>query len=152
LPVSSAHNLIIGTPYIDIAGKTKIINLNTNDYSEVEYKARGWGGKNNHLVVGEVKNADGKLCYKIDGHWSEKLILTDVETGEAQEVWKISPYNEDWDHNYHFTHFSLQLNYLPDSLKDKIPPTDCRFRPDQRALENGDTESASKLKHLLEEA
>ena len=53
---------------------------------------------------------------------------------------------------YHFTKFALQLNYLPDSLKEKLPPTDSRFRPDQRALENGNTELATKEKNRLEEA
>lgn len=43
------------------------------------------------------------------------------------------------------------MNFLTDSLKDKLPPTDCRLRPDQRAYENGDTELASKEKHRLEE-
>ncbi len=48
------------------------------------------------------------------------------------------------------THHSLQLNYLPNWMKDKLPPTDSRFRPDQRALENGDFDKASDEKHRLE--
>jgi len=32
-----------------------------------------------------------------------------------------------------------------------LPPTDSRFRPDQRALENGNYEVASNEKHRLEE-
>lgn len=32
-----------------------------------------------------------------------------------------------------------------------LPPTDTRFRPDQRALENGDFKLASDEKHRLEE-
>ena len=32
-----------------------------------------------------------------------------------------------------------------------LPPTDSRFRPDQRALENGNYEAASNEKHRLEE-
>lgn len=31
---------------------------------------------------------------------------------------------------YGFTEFAMQLNYLPDSLKHKLPPTDSRLRPD----------------------
>jgi len=44
------------------------------------------------------------------------------------------------------------LNYLSDGLKEKLPPTDSRLRPDQRALENGETELAIREKHRLEEA
>lgn len=43
------------------------------------------------------------------------------------------------------------MNYLPDSLRDRLPPTDSRFRPDQRALEEGETDLAIKEKHRLEE-
>lgn len=52
---------------------------------------------------------------------------------------------------YQFTKFTLQLNFLSDSLKEKLPHTDSRLRTDQRALENGDTETAIKEKHRLEE-
>lgn len=45
----------------------------------------------------------------------------------------------------------LQFNYLPDSLSRRIAPTDTRFRPDQRALENGDFKLASSEKNRLEE-
>ena len=41
---------------------------------------------------------------------------------------------------------------MSDELKEKLPPTDSRLRPDQRALENGDTENAVREKHRLEEA
>ena len=49
------------------------------------------------------------------------------------------------------SHFSLQLNYLPNHLAPFLPPTDTRFRPDQRALENGDFKLAASEKHRLEE-
>ena len=52
---------------------------------------------------------------------------------------------------YNFTSFGLQLNYNPDSLRPTLPPTDSRFRPDQLALENGQTELASSEKARLEE-
>lgn len=52
---------------------------------------------------------------------------------------------------YAMTRHNLQLNYLPDSLRPFLPPTDSRFRPDQRALENGDFEKAAAEKHRLEE-
>ena len=51
---------------------------------------------------------------------------------------------------YHYSDFTLQLNHLPDGLRTKLPPTDSRFRPDQRALENGDVEQAAQQKELLE--
>jgi hypothetical protein len=40
---------------------------------------------------------------------------------------------------------ALQLNDMPDKLKDKLPPTDSRRREDMRAWENGDADLAQKL-------
>ena len=52
---------------------------------------------------------------------------------------------------YNFTNFTLQLNHLPPALKNKLPPTDSRFRPDQRALEVGDLVKAAEEKARLED-
>ena len=45
----------------------------------------------------------------------------------------------------------MQLNYLPFVLLDRIAPNDSRYRPDIRALENGDMKLAASEKHRLEE-
>lgn len=52
---------------------------------------------------------------------------------------------------YGMSYHNIQFNYLSDSLKPRLPPTDSRFRPDQRALENGDFKTAATEKHRLEE-
>jgi oxysterol-binding protein 1 len=62
-----------------------------------------------------------------------------------------SPYPEKWEYMYGFTHLLIQLNYLPNFLKRVIAPTDTRWRPDQRALENGDMKIAAYEKNRLEE-
>ena len=43
------------------------------------------------------------------------------------------------------------MNYLPKQLIPQLPPTDTRFRPDQRAVEVGDFKLAASEKHRLEE-
>ena len=52
---------------------------------------------------------------------------------------------------YNFTYFTLQLNYLPPGLKERLPPSDSRLRPDQRALEEGDLIKAASEKARLED-
>ena len=48
---------------------------------------------------------------------------------------------------YNFSLFAMMLNETTDSIRDSIPPTDCRLRPDLRKLEEGDIgESLQKLK------
>lgn len=52
---------------------------------------------------------------------------------------------------YNFTNFAMCLNELEPSMEAVLPPTDCRFRPDIRAMENGNMDEASKEKERLEE-
>lgn len=39
---------------------------------------------------------------------------------------------EDYDLYYGFTRFAMELNELDPELEKILPPTDTRFRPDQR--------------------
>ena len=43
LPNTSAHNLIIGTPYVDLHGKCVITNHVTQETCDLEFKPKGWG-------------------------------------------------------------------------------------------------------------
>ena len=48
---------------------------------------------------------------------------------------------------YHFTQLAVELNEMEESTS----PTDCRLRPDQRYMEEGNWEEANKVKVLIEE-
>ena len=52
---------------------------------------------------------------------------------------------------YGFGYFAIQLNELLESEKDRLPCTDCRFRPDQRMLENGEVQDADVEKKHVEQ-
>ena len=39
---------------------------------------------------------------------------------------------------YNFTNFAVTLNELEPGMEGVLAPTDCRLRPDIRAMENGD--------------
>lgn len=52
---------------------------------------------------------------------------------------------------YNFTTFAMALNELEPGMEAILAPTDCRFRPDIRAMENGDMDTAGKEKERLEE-
>ena len=47
--------------------------------------------------------------------------------------------------------YTLQMNYMSDQLKQKLPPTDCRLRGDMRAWEQADMDRASAEKARLEQ-
>ncbi len=59
---------------------------------------------------------------------------------------------EDANLYYGFTRFAIELNEFTESLKEELPPTDSRFRPDQRLFENGDVDKAEIEKQRIEES
>lgn len=58
---------------------------------------------------------------------------------------------EDYEIYYGFTRFATELNEYDPELAKFLPPTDTRWRPDQRALEEGDLDAAENLKLQLEQ-
>ncbi len=52
---------------------------------------------------------------------------------------------------YGFSYFAMQLNECLEEEKELLPLTDCRFRPDQRLLENGCLQEAEQEKKRVEQ-
>ncbi|KAM7410349.1 hypothetical protein PAMA_001678 [Pampus argenteus] len=69
----------------------------------------------------------------------------------SQLLWRIAPRPANSTQMYSFTSFAMQLNELHKEMEGVIPQTDCRLRPDIRAMENGDIDFASEEKKRLEE-
>lgn len=76
--------------------------------------------------------------------------VVNVSTGHEIQAWDLLPLPEKFEFNYFFSDFALQLNVPPEYVGN-IAKTDSRWRPDQRALENGDINSATREKLRLEE-
>jgi hypothetical protein len=101
-PILSVHNLIIGSPYLDAQGKGYIRNLAcpNDQYVEIEFHKKGWSKSNHYKVDGQVYSGKDKVAYKIEGRWNESMNLIDCTTGESEEVWRKSPYPENWEFMY----------------------------------------------------
>uniref|UniRef100_A0A671UK67 Oxysterol-binding protein n=1 Tax=Sparus aurata TaxID=8175 RepID=A0A671UK67_SPAAU len=69
----------------------------------------------------------------------------------SQLLWRIAPRPANSTQMYSFTNFAMQLNEMRGDMEGVIPQTDCRRRPDIRAMENGDIDLASEEKKRLEE-
>jgi oxysterol-binding protein 1 len=82
LPLTTVHNLVIGKLYIDVHGKTQVINHTTQETCDIDWKERGWTGKNANMMVGTVKSASGKPHYKVSGKFTEGLYLLNMESNE----------------------------------------------------------------------
>uniref|UniRef100_A0A4W5NNB7 Oxysterol-binding protein n=1 Tax=Hucho hucho TaxID=62062 RepID=A0A4W5NNB7_9TELE len=73
-----------------------------------------------------------------------------VITGSAL-LWRITPRPPHSEEMYNFTSFTMTLNELEPGMERLLAPTDCRLRPDVRAMEIGDLDTASVEKDRLEE-
>jgi len=66
-------------------------------------------------------------------------------------LWKALPRPENTNQFFSFTLFAMMLNQLTEGIKEKLPQTDSRLRPDIRLLEQGDIDTAAVEKNRLEE-
>ncbi|XP_060692434.1 oxysterol-binding protein-related protein 2b [Hemiscyllium ocellatum] len=66
-------------------------------------------------------------------------------------LWRIAARPSHSTQMYNFTNFAMMLNELDEEMKNVLAPTDCRFRPDIRAMENGNMDIAGAEKERLEE-
>ena len=103
------------------------------------------------MVRGVVKDRQGVPRYNMNGLWNERLSITNIESGEETVLWEVKPFPKDFEWFYMFTEYAMNLNHLTERMRDELPPTDSRFRPDQRALENGDQALATNEKLRLED-
>ncbi len=135
LPTISAHNLIIGTPYLDLGGTATIKNLSKpNEISSIEFHKRGWSESSYFRIEGVIYANGGQKkevpVYLLEGKWSESVTLVNEKTKEKEVLWTKTPYPEQWELMYGMSHFMLQLNYFPKQFRKVIAPTDTRWRPD----------------------
>jgi Oxysterol-binding protein len=141
--------------YIEHVGLMNVVNHKTGHICEVEFKKRGWSAKDHDRVEGKVMDKSGKVSFKLQGKWTEGINAIGLPNSGYPEteirVWQSNEPPENQPQMYNFTNFTLQLNYLRPGQEHVLPPTDSRFRPDQRALENGELDKASAEKVRLEE-
>ena len=145
-PKVITRNLIIGTIDIDVEGKFEVTN-EMGDVCEVDMIPSTSGQKGN--LHGKIKDINGDIKYLLEGNWQDKIYIIDNETKEKKIIWKIIPSKSKED--FYYQPYTFDLNNLTEEMKTALPPTDSRFRPDQRLMEYQDIDKAGDEKHRLEE-
>ncbi|KAG6405338.1 hypothetical protein SASPL_132927 [Salvia splendens] len=152
---TSIYNLILGNIYCDHHG-TMHIQGNRQYSCKLKFKEQSILDRNPHQVNGFVENTAGKKVAQLFGKWDDSMYFVNGEgtdnakdRSEASLLWKRNkpPPNLT---RYNLTSFAITLNELTPGLKEKLPPTDSRLRPDQRHLENGEFDKANEEKLRLE--
>ncbi|RDY14652.1 Oxysterol-binding protein-related protein 1C, partial [Mucuna pruriens] len=156
---TSIYNLILGKLYCDHYG-TMRIEGNREFSCKIKFKEQSIIDRNPHQVHGIVEDKKGKTVATIFGKWDESLYYVmggNTGKGKGSDVsskphllWKRNPPPEHQT-RYNLTQFAIILNEITPGLKEKLPPTDSRLRPDQRCLENGQHEMANSEKLRLEQ-
>ncbi|KAF9229520.1 hypothetical protein BS17DRAFT_688488 [Gyrodon lividus] len=148
-PSSFMRNLMMGTKYLEHCGQMTIKNTVSGASCVVDFKQTGYWGASNE-VAGTVLSSSGDVCARIEGKWDDQTALV-LDSSHLRVLWRITPFPKQAIEYYGFTAFGITLNEITSDLYGKLPPTDSRFRPDVRALEEGNVEEAEVEKTRLEE-
>ena len=140
------RNLIIGTIDIDVEGKFEVTN-EQGDSCEVDMIPSTSGQKGN--LHGKIKDINGDIKFLLEGNWLDNIYIINNETKEKTIIWRIIPSKGKED--FYYQPYTFDLNNLTEEMKKALPPTDSRFRPDQRLMEYQDIDKAGDEKHRLEE-
>ena len=146
-PKVITRNLIIGTIDIDVEGKFEVTN-EMGDICEVDMIPSTSGQKGN--LHGKIKDINGDVKLLLEGNWTDNIYIINNETKEKTIIWRIIPSKGKED--FYYQPYTFDLNNLTEEMKKALPPTDSRFRPDQRLMEYQDIDKAGDEKHRLEEA
>jgi hypothetical protein len=148
-PSSFVRNLIVGTKYLEHCGKMVVEDIPNDIRAVFEFKQNGYWGSTN-VVSGAVYANDGQTACKLDGKWDEQISKS-LDSSQYHVLWRMDPFPRNTHQFYGFTSFAMSLNEITGDLVGKLPPTDSRYRPDVRALEESDIERAEEEKQRVEE-
>uniref|UniRef100_A0A8D2JG99 Oxysterol-binding protein n=1 Tax=Varanus komodoensis TaxID=61221 RepID=A0A8D2JG99_VARKO len=144
------HNILSGRRWIEHYGEITIRNTKSSvcicklTFIKVNY----WNSNANE-VQGIVMDQEGKVVHRLFGKWHEGLYCGVGPSAKC--IWRPGSMPTNYECYYGFTRFAIELNELDPALKDLLPRTDARFRPDQRLLEEGNLEAAAAEKQRIEE-
>ncbi|EGN95002.1 hypothetical protein SERLA73DRAFT_113704 [Serpula lacrymans var. lacrymans S7.3] len=148
-PSSFMRNIMVGTKYLEHCGKMDIKNTVDGSSCVIDFKQSGYWGSSNE-ISGTVLSSTGTVLARIEGKWDEQIAQA-LDSSHLRVLWRITPFPKQSPEYYGFTLFGMTLNEITSDLEGRLPPSDSRFRPDVRALEEGDIDKAESEKTRVEE-
>ncbi|XP_061925927.1 oxysterol-binding protein-related protein 6 isoform X5 [Entelurus aequoreus] len=144
------HNILSGRRWIEHYGEITIRNTKSSAcLCKLTFvKGNYWSSSVNE-IQGFVMDQEGKVIHRLFGKWHEGLYCGVPPSAKC--IWRPGSMPTDYELYYGFTRFAIELNELCPELKDVLPRTDARFRPDQRHLEEGNLEIAALEKQRIED-
>lgn len=149
---SCLRNILSNSCFIDNYGEMLVQSDHDDMMAKIDFcksSTEGFFGATRtgrNEIFGSIVQKKRTLA-KLSGRWDDYVAV------DERVLWKaVSPPPNSTDY-YGFSLFAMQLN-VPPVLIDNLPrpaPTDSRFRPDQRLVEEGDIQSADLEKQRLEQ-
>jgi len=92
MPYAHCKGILMGTMTMELGGKVSIECERTGYKTELEFKLRPFlgGGDLTNGVSGRLKLGNETLMM-IDGHWDDKVKMTDKKTGQEEVLWQVTP-------------------------------------------------------------
>ncbi|XP_073162116.1 oxysterol-binding protein-related protein 6 isoform X3 [Lepidochelys kempii] len=144
------HNILSGRRWIEHYGEITIRNTKSSVcICKLTFVKVNYWNSNVNEVQGIVMDQEGKVVHRLFGKWHEGLYCGVAPSAKC--IWRPGSMPTHYERYYGFTRFAIELNELDPVLKDILPTTDARFRPDQRLLEEGNVEAAATEKQRIEE-
>lgn len=157
---TTVHNIIVGRLWVDNHGEMDITNHKNGDKCHLKYTAYSYFSKETpRKVAGIITDSASKARWVVQGTWDDKLEGSPVlksdeskgklvyETGDKQLLWQRRYPPPELEKLYNFTQLAIELN----EMEEGVAPTDSRYRPDQRLMEEGKWDDANATKVQLEE-
>lgn len=150
-PSSFVRNLMMGKKYLEHSGKMTIHSSSPPhlkcvlDFKQSSY----WAASN--TVSGTVYDCHDNAVSTLEGKWDDQFAQS-FSSSHLRVIWRVNPWSKNAEDYYGFTNYAMTLNEITPDIVDKLPLTDSRYRPDVRALEEGDLDLAESEKLRLEEA
>ena len=144
---------MFGTMDIHHYGEVQGKNFTTGETGSLILNDQGgWGNKNPSEANGKVTDSNGRVLYTLKGDWKVNPYISIFSmTGEVIDTIYKRPNPENYERNYRFPMYTINSNHVSKDMLLHFCPTDCRLRPDTRALEHGEEDLAESEKKRLEE-
>eukprot|EP00163_Fabomonas_tropica_P007898 TRINITY_DN17539_c0_g2_i1.p1 TRINITY_DN17539_c0_g2~~TRINITY_DN17539_c0_g2_i1.p1 ORF type:complete len:765 (-),score=225.59 TRINITY_DN17539_c0_g2_i1:117-2411(-) len=167
--VTTCVHSLFGTRWTDHYGEMVITNHSNGEIVKLKFVKKGWVS-GQYQLVGCAYDRKGTPKYMMGGHWNEGLYAIPCPEGFNEKEFRKSAHKRDWKNDpnaitlwkyeapppeceamYQLSPHAQTINQLHEKQKGWLAPTDARYRPDQRLLEDGDLKTATVEKVRLEE-
>ncbi|XP_075685636.1 oxysterol-binding protein-related protein 6 isoform X4 [Rhinoderma darwinii] len=144
------HNILSGRRWIEHYGEITIRNTRSSTFTcKMTFIKGNYWSSNVNEIHGVVMDQEGKVVHRLFGKWHEALYCGDAPAAKC--IWRPGSMPTNYELYYGFTRFAIELNDLDPVMREFLPKTDARFRPDQRLLEEGNVGAAGAEKQRIEE-